>query len=98
MNNPLVSIIVPVYNVQNSVARCLESICAQTWKNIEIILVNDGSRDESFSAVSSSAKKTPRIVLVDKSNSGVSDTRNCGMTLASGKYVQFVDSDDLYRA
>ena len=49
MNNPLVSIIVPVYNVQNSVARCLESICAQTWKNIEIILVNDGSRDESFS-------------------------------------------------
>lgn len=48
MNNPLVSIIVPVYNVQNSVARCLESICAQTWKNIEVILVNDGSRDESF--------------------------------------------------
>ena len=58
MNNPLVSIIVPVYNVQNSVARCLESICAQTWKNIEIILVNDGSRDESFRSVSSSAKKT----------------------------------------
>ena len=49
MNNPLVSIIVPVYNVQNSVARCLESICAQTWKDIEVILVNDGSRDESFS-------------------------------------------------
>ena len=94
MNNPLVSIIVPVYNVQNSVARCLESICAQTWKNIEIILVNDGSRDESFSVCEHFREKDPRIVLVDKSNSGVSDTRNCGMSLASGKYVQFVDSDD----
>ena len=94
MNNPLVSIIVPVYNVQNSVARCLESICAQTWKNIEIILVNDGSRDESFSVCEQFREKDTRIVLVDKSNSCVSDTRDGGMTLASGKYVQFVDSDD----
>ena len=94
MNNPLVSIIVPVYNVQNSVARCLDSICAQTWKNIEIILVNDGSKDESFSVCEQFREKDARIVLVDKSNSGVSDTRNCGMTLAKGKYVQFVDSDD----
>ena len=94
MNNPLVSIIVPVYNVQNSVAHCLDSICAQTWKNIEIILVNDGSKDESFSVCEQFREKDARIVLVDKSNSGVSDTRNCGMTLAKGKYVQFVDSDD----
>lgn len=69
MNNPLVSIIVPVYNVQNSVARCLESICAQTWKDIEVILVNDGSRDESFSICEQFREKDPRIVLVDKSNS-----------------------------
>ena len=82
MNNPLVSIIVPVYNVQNSVARCLESICAQTWKDIEVILVNDGSRDESFSICEQFREKDPRIVLVDKSNSGVSETRNCGMSLA----------------
>lgn len=94
MNNPLVSIIVPVYNVQNSVARCLESICAQTWKDIEVILVNDGSRDESFSICEQFREKDPRIALVDKSNSGVSETRNCGMSLARGKYVQFVDSDD----
>ena len=94
MNNPLVSIIVPVYNVQNSVARCLESICAQTWKDIEVILVNAGSRDESFSICEQFREKDPRIVLVDKSNSGVSETRNCGMSLARGKYVQFVDSDD----
>ena len=53
MNNPLVSIIVPVYNVQNSVARCLESICAQTWKDIEVILVNDGSRDPSLTRMTS---------------------------------------------
>ena len=82
MNNPLVSIIVPVYNVQNSVARCLESICAQTWKDIEVILVNDGSRDESFSICEQFREKDPRIVLVDKSNSGVSETRNCGSGLA----------------
>ena len=94
MTNPLVSIIVPVYNAQNSVARCLESICAQTWKDIEVILVNDGSRDESFSICEQFREKDPRIVLVDKSNSGVSETRNCGMSLAKGKYVQFVDSDD----
>lgn len=59
MNNPLVSIIVPVYNVQNSVARCLESICAQTWKDIEVILVNDGSRDESFSICEQFREKDP---------------------------------------
>ena len=94
MSNPLVSIIVPVYNVQNSVARCLESICAQTWKNIEIILINDGSKDESYAICEEFSKKDPRIVLVDKSNSGVSDTRNCGLFLAQGDYVQFVDSDD----
>ena len=85
MNNPLVSIIVPVYNVQNSVARCLESICAQTWKDIEVILVNDGSRDESFSICEQFREKDPPIVLVDKSNSGVSETRNCGMSLAGGQ-------------
>ena len=63
MNNPLVSIIVPVYNVQNSVARCLESICAQTWKDIEVILVNDGSRDESFPSVSNSVKGPPHRLV-----------------------------------
>lgn len=94
MNNPLVSMIVPVYNVQDSVARCLESLCAQTWKNIEIILINDGSRDESYAICESFCQKDSRIVLVDKSNTGVSDTRNCGLSLAQGDYVQFVDSDD----
>lgn len=95
MTNPLVSIIVPVYNVQNSVARCLESICAQTWKDIEIIVLNDGSKDDSLSICQQFREKDPRIVVIDKQNEGLSLTRNAGMRVAHGKYVQFVDSDDL---
>ena len=94
MNNPLVSIIVPVYNAQNSVARCLESICAQTWKNIEIIVLNDGSKDDSLAICNQFREKDPRIIVVDKENEGAANTRNCGLLLTQGKYIQFVDSDD----
>ena len=95
MNNPLVSIIVPVYNVQNSVARCLESVLAQTWKEIEVIVLNDGSTDGSLAICEQFRRKDPRITLIDKPNAGLSMTRNDGMKVAKGKYVQFVDSDDL---
>lgn len=95
MNNPLVSIIMPVYNAQNSVARCLESICKQTWKNLEIIVLNDGSKDDSLAICNQFREKDPRIIVVDKENTGVADTRNCGLQLTQGKYIQFVDSDDL---
>ena len=94
MNQPLVSIILPVYNAQNHLARCVGSICAQTYRNIEIIILNDGSKDQSLPVCEEFRKKDPRILLVDKANSGVSDTRNLGLKLASGKYVEFVDSDD----
>ena len=94
MNNPLVSIIVPVYNAQSSVARCLESICAQTWKALEIIVLNDGSKDDSLAICRQFAQKDPRIIVVDKQNEGLSLTRNVGLQYAHGKYVQFVDSDD----
>lgn len=94
MEQPLVSIVVPVYNAQNHIARCIESIRAQTWKNIEIILLNDGSRDVSLPVCEMFRRVDSRILLVDKDNSGVSDTRNLGLKLAQGKYVQFVDSDD----
>ena len=94
MNQPLVSIILPVYNAQNHLARCVGSICAQTYSNIEIIILNDGSRDQSLPVCEEFRAKDPRIVLVDKENSGVADTRNLGLKLAGGKYVQFVDSDD----
>ena len=91
---PLVSIIVPVYNAKNHIARCIESIRAQTWRNIQIIVLNDGSRDVSLPVCEMFRKVDSRILLVDKANSGVSDTRNLGLKLAQGEYIQFVDSDD----
>lgn len=94
MDQPLVSIILPVYNAQNHLARCIGSILNQTYKNIELIILNDGSRDHSLPVCEEFRARDSRIVLVDKENSGVSDTRNLGLKLAGGEYVQFVDSDD----
>lgn len=94
-NKPLVSVIVPVYNAKNHIARCIESIRAQTYQNLEIILVNDGSSDNvSLPVCQMYARADSRIIVVDKENEGVSDTRNRGIELAAGKYLQFVDSDD----
>ncbi len=94
MEGPMVSIILPVYNAKNHIARCIESIRAQTWQNFELIILNDGSGDVSLTVCEMYEKVDSRILLVDKDNSGVSDTRNLGLRLARGKYVQFVDSDD----
>lgn len=91
---PLVSIIVPVYNAQAHIARCIESIRKQTYQNLEIILLNDGSNDVSLPVCQMYAEVDERIVLVDKKNSGVSATRNLGLRLAKGDYLQFADSDD----
>lgn len=94
MEFPLVSIIVPMYNAAGFISRCVESICAQTYKSIEILLLNDGSRDDTLAICRALAAKDPRIALVDKANTGAADTRNQGLALAHGKYIQFVDSDD----
>ena len=94
MNQPLVSIILPVYNAESHLARCIDSILAQTYQNIEVIILNDGSKDASLPVCEGYRQRDARIVLVDKDNSGVSDTRNLGLRLAGGKYVQFIDSDD----
>ena len=94
MTNPLVSIIVPVYNAQKGLSRCLESICSQTYQELEIIVLNDGSMDDSLAICEQFRAKDPRIVVVDKENEGVSRTRNAGLTLAQGDYIQFADSDD----
>lgn len=94
MTNPLVSVIVPVYNARNSIARCLESICSQTYQELEIIVLNDGSTDDSLTICNQFCAKDPRVTVVDKENEGVSRTRNAGMCAAHGKYLQFVDSDD----
>ena len=94
MAQPLVSVIVPIYNAKNHIARCVESIRKQSYPNLEILLVNDGSKDVSLQVCEMYAKVDPRILLVDKPNSGVAAARNLGLRLASGKYLQFVDADD----
>lgn len=94
MEQPLVSVIVPVYNASGHVARCLESIRKQTYKNLEIIVVNDGSQDASLPVCQMYARVDERILLIDKANGGVSAARNLAIGMAKGKYLQFADSDD----
>ena len=89
-----VSVIVPIYNVEDYLECCLDSILKQTYTNLEIILVNDGSTDSSLSICKKYLEKDNRIVIVDKSNGGLSDARNAGLENANGEYVMFVDSDD----
>jgi glycosyltransferase involved in cell wall biosynthesis len=90
-----VSIIVPVYNVEQYLDRCLESLTSQTLKEIEIIVVNDGSPDNSQEIIDRYAKKFPKkIIALVKKNGGLSDARNYGMKYATGEYIGFVDSDD----
>lgn len=92
--NALVSVIIPVYNVEKYLKRCIESITNQTYKNIEIILVNDGSTDNSYRICQEFSEKDTRIVLLNKQNGGLSDARNYGIKNANGEYLSFVDSDD----
>ena len=89
-----VSVIVPVYNVEKYLRKCLDSIINQTLKDIEIILVNDGSTDSSLSICEEYAEKDKRIIVISKENAGPSHTRNAGLKTAKGEYISFVDSDD----
>ncbi len=93
--NDLISVIVPVYNVEKYLERCLDSIINQTYKNIEIICVNDGSQDNSQKILNKYFEKDKRIKIIQKSNGGLSDARNYGIDKAIGKYITFIDSDDL---
>lgn len=90
----LVSIIVPVYNVEKYLRQCIDSIINQTYKNIEIILVDDGSTDNSGKICDEYAKKDKRIKVIHKKNGGLSDARNVGIEKATGETLSFVDSDD----
>ena len=99
----LVSVIVAVYNIEEYLPRCVDSILAQTYRNLEIILVDDGSKDQSGSICDSYAEKDRRIKVIHKKNGGLSDARNAGMDAATGEYIGFVDGDDwiepdMYRA
>lgn len=91
---PLLSIIVPIYNVEKYLERCIDSIINQTYKNLEIILVDDGSKDASGIIADTYASKDDRIKVIHKENGGLSDARNHGLDQARGNYIIFIDSDD----
>lgn len=90
----MISVIVPVYNSENYLSECIDSLINQTYKNFELILVDDGSTDKSARMCDEYAIKDSRIKVVHKENGGVSSARNVGLQLSQGEYIQFVDSDD----
>ena len=93
-SNIKISIILPIYNVQDYLAECLDSIINQTYKNLEIICVNDGSTDDSLMVLKEYEKKDKRIKVFSHSNKGVSATKNVGLKIATGDYITFIDPDD----
>lgn len=94
MQNPIISVIVPVYNVRDYLKKCLDSILSQTFSDFELICVNDGSTDGSRKILEEYKKRDNRIIIVDKENGGLSSARNEGMKAAKGKFFSFIDSDD----
>lgn len=93
-STPLISIIVPVYNVENYLHECLDSIINQTYSNLDIILIDDGSKDDSGKMCDDFAVRDPRIRVIHKENQGLAQARNSGIRVAQGDYIMFVDSDD----
>lgn len=94
MKNDLISIIIPVYKVEKYLEKCIESVLKQTYTNLQIILVDDGSPDNCGKICDEYAKKDSRIEVIHKANGGLSDARNVGISKAKGRYIGFVDSDD----
>ena len=94
IKNDLISIIIPIFNTEKYLSKTINSILSQSYKNIEVILVDDGSDDNSLSICKEYAKKDNRIVVIHNENSGVSKTRNIGLEQAKGDFISFVDSDD----
>ena len=94
MQRPKVSVIVPVYNAEKFISRCITSILEQTIKEIEIIVVNDGSTDQSAEIINSFESLDHRIIHISQPNQGVSTARNAGLRCASGEFIGFVDADD----
>ena len=97
MNNKeydLISVIIPIYNIEKYVERCIKSIINQTYSNLEIILVDDGSSDSSPEICDKFANIDSRIIVIHKKNGGLSDARNNGLKIAKGNYISFIDGDD----
>ena len=92
--NPCVTIIVPIYNAQSTLRRCVESVLSQEFTDFELILANDGSKDGSGAICEQFAQADGRVRVLHKENSGVSDTRNQAIAQARGEYLQFLDADD----
>lgn len=90
----LISIIVPIYNVEKYLKKCVNSILSQTYKNLEVILINDGSIDNCAKICDDFSKLDNRIVVIHKKNEGLAEARNIGLNIAKGKYIGFIDSDD----
>ncbi len=94
MNRPLISVIIPVYNVEKYLCKCIDSVLAQTYTNLEIILVDDGSTDNSGQICDEYTVKDKRVKVIHQQNGGVSSARNAGLNAAHGEYIGFVDGDD----
>lgn len=94
MKQPLISVIIPVYGVEKYISQCLESVINQTYKNLEIIVVNDGTKDRSADIAKEYAAKDSRIKVYDFKNGGLSVARNRGLEIATGEYISYLDSDD----
>lgn len=90
----LISVIIPVYNIESSLPRCIDSVLNQTYSNLEIILVDDGSTDSSGEICDNYAKKDNRIIVIHKENGGISTARNAGLERVTGEYIMLLDSDD----
>ena len=94
MKNPQVSIVVPVYNVEKYLPECLDSILTQTLKNIEVIVIDDGSPDNCGAIIDEYSKRDPRVIPIHQKNSGYSVSVNKGIELAKGEYIGIIESDD----
>ncbi len=91
---PLISVIIPIYNVEKYLKKCIDSVISQTYKNLEIILVDDGSPDNCGIICDEYAQKDDRIIVIHKKDGGLSDARNAGIEICKGEYISFIDSDD----
>ena len=94
LNKDVVSVIIPIYKAEPYLKKCLDSIAAQTYKNLEIILIDDGSPDNCGRICDEYAANDPRVKVIHKQNGGMSDARNTGLDNATGEYLTFIDSDD----
>lgn len=91
---PLVSVVIPVYNVEKYLDKCIQSVLSNSYRSIELICVNDGSKDKILSILQKYARLDKRVKVIDQQNGGVSSARNAGIKYSTGKYLAFIDADD----